>query len=50
VLGTYIYRAGISNMDYSYSTAVDLFRNIISLILVVGANTVAKRVNEYALW
>ncbi|MBE5770215.1 MAG: sugar ABC transporter permease [Clostridiales bacterium] len=50
VLGTYIYRSGINNMDYSYSTAVDLFRNIISLILVVGANTVAKRVNEYGLW
>lgn len=50
VLGTYVYRQGITNMDYSYSTAVELFRNLLSLILVVGANTVARRVNEYGLW
>ena len=50
VLGTYIYRQGITYMDYSYSTATELFRNVLSLILVVTANTVAKRVNEYGLW
>ncbi len=50
VLGTYIYRQGITNMDYSYSTAVELFRNLISLILVLSANFISKRVNEYGLW
>jgi len=50
VLGTYIYREGVTNMNYSYSTAVELFRNVLSLILVVFANTVSKRVNEYGLW
>jgi len=50
VLGTYIYRQGVTNMDYSYSTAAELFRNLISLFLVVSANFVSKRVNEYGLW
>ena len=50
VLGTYIYRQGVTYMDYSYSTATELFRNVISLALVVFTNTVAKRVNEYGLW
>ncbi len=50
VLGTYIYRQGITNMDYSYSTAADLFRNVISLLLVLGANFISRRVNEYGLW
>ena len=50
VLGTYIYRQGVTYMDYSYSTATELFRNVISLVLVVFTNEVAKRVNEYALW
>lgn len=50
VLGTYIYRQGITYMDYSYSTATELFRNVISLVLVVCANSVARRVNEYGLW
>ncbi len=52
VLGTYIYKKGIfgSSADPSYGTAADLFRNIISLALVVSANYVSKRVNEYGLW
>ncbi|NLZ89911.1 MAG: sugar ABC transporter permease, partial [Clostridiales bacterium] len=50
VLGTYIYRQGVTNMDYSYSTAVELFRNLISMALVLGANFLSKRVNEYGLW
>ncbi|MBO4367419.1 MAG: sugar ABC transporter permease [Clostridia bacterium] len=50
VLGTYIYRQGITNTDFSYSTAAELFRNIISLVLVVSANFISKRVNEYGLW
>ena len=50
VLGTYIYRQGVTYMDYSYSTATELFRNVISLILVVTTNEVAKRINEYGLW
>ena len=50
VLGTYIYRQGVTNMDYSYSTAAELFRNLISLALVVSANFISKRVNEYGLW
>lgn len=50
VLGTYIYRQGVTNMDYSYSTAVELFRNLLSLALVLGANFVSKRVNDYGLW
>lgn len=50
VLGTYIYRQGVTYMDYSYSTATELFRNVISLVLVVFTNEVAKRVNEYGLW
>ena len=50
VLGTFIYRQGVMEGNFSNSTAVELFRNMISLVLVVSANFVAKRVNEYGLW
>ena len=50
VLGTYSYRQGIVQTNFSYSTAVDLFRNVISLILVVITNQFARRVNDYSLW
>ena len=50
VLGTYIYRSGVQNLEYSYSTAVELFRNLLSLALTVFANSAARRINDYALW
>ena len=50
VLGTFIYRQGVKNLDYGYATAVELFRNLISLVLVLSANYFSKRVNEYGLW
>ena len=50
VLGTYIYRQGIKNLDYSFSTALELFRNIISLVLVLTTNKISKLVGEYGLW
>ena len=40
----------IKNLDYGYATAVELFRNLISLVLVLSANYFSKRVNEYGLW
>ena len=50
VLGTFIYRQGVKNLDYGYATAVELFRNLISLVLVLSANYFSKRVNDYGLW
>lgn len=50
VIGTYVYREGIEGMRYGYSAAVDLFTSVISIILVVFANTVSKKVTEYSLW
>ncbi len=50
VLGTYIYRTGLKSLDYSFSTTLELFRNIISLALVVSTNKISKLVGEYGLW
>ena len=50
VLSTYTYRHGLVNMEYSFATAVGLFKNIISLVMVLGANAIARRLNDYGLW
>lgn len=50
VFGTYTYRAGLEQMKYSLATAIGLFKNVISFILLIIANEVAKRINEYGLW
>lgn len=44
VIETYIYRAGLINADYGFATAVGLFKSIISLILVLSANKINKKV------
>ena len=50
MLGTYIYRTGLKSLDYSFSTTLELFRNIISLALVMSTNKISKLVGEYGLW
>jgi len=50
VLGTFVYRMGLLNMQYSYATAVGLFRNVIAFGLLVFANAASRRSNEYGIW
>ncbi len=50
VISTFVYRMGIQNMQYSFTTAVDLFKNIISFMLVMLTNYIARKTNDYALW
>lgn len=50
VLSTYIYRMGLENMLYSYTTAIGLFKNLIAFGLVMLTNVLARRNNEYGLW
>lgn len=49
-IATYVYRRGILNADYSYSTAVGLFQSVVGVILLVMANKVSKKLSETSLW
>jgi len=49
-LGTYVYRKGLEEARYSFSTAVDLFTTIINFILVVTVNKISSKVSETSLW
>ena len=50
VIETYVYREGIVQGQFSYTTAVGLFKSIIALVLVVGANKLAKKIGQNGLW
>ncbi|MDR6717324.1 putative aldouronate transport system permease protein [Paenibacillus sp. 2003] len=50
VFDTYVYSVGISQGQYSFSTAVGLFKSFIGLILVVVANHLAKRFGEEGIY
>ncbi|CAI6084058.1 ABC transporter permease [Cohnella sp. JJ-181] len=52
IIDTYVYRIGLINANYSYSTAVGLFKSVVALILVLGVNRIVKAIggNEHTLW
>ena len=50
VLSTYVYKQGMLNTKFGYSTAASVFNSIIALILVVAANKVSKKLTNAGLW
>ena len=50
VINTYVYRVGLVQNNYSYSTAVGLFNSLISVALILASNTIAKKTCNYSLW
>lgn len=46
ILSTYVYRIGLLNGDYGYSTAVGLFNSVINVILLLLVNWVVKKLND----
>lgn len=50
VFETYVYRVGVTQGQFSYTTAVGLFKSVIALIMVVMANRIAKKLGQNGLW
>ncbi|MCR8657731.1 ABC transporter permease [Paenibacillus endoradicis] len=50
VIDTYVYNMGIMNQRYSYATAAGLFKSLLSVTLLVLANSLARRFNQESLW
>ena len=46
ILSTYVYRIGLLNGDYGYSTAVGLFNSIVNVILLVAVNWIVAKLND----
>lgn len=46
ILSTYVYRIGLLNGDYGYSTAVGLFNSVVNVILLIFVNQVVKKLND----
>ncbi|WP_239143871.1 ABC transporter permease [Actinoplanes philippinensis] len=50
VVSTYLYRVGIVSGSFSYAGAIGLFESLIGLALVLGANSLSRRVAGTSLW
>ena len=50
ILDTYVYRIGIVNGQFAYSTAASLFKGVIGIVLILGTHFTSKRVTGNGLW
>lgn len=50
VISSFVYRKGLREAQYSYSTAVGLFNSVVNLVMLVTANWVSRKVNDTSLW
>lgn len=50
VISTYVYRKGLLESNWSFSTAVGLFNSVINFVLVIGANKLSKKTTDMGLW
>lgn len=46
VFDTYVYQVGITQGAFSYATAVGLFKSLVGVILILGSNMVAKKIDK----
>ena len=50
VISTYVYNKGLLQAQYSFSTAVGLFNNVINFGIVMLVNGIARSVGQNSLW
>jgi putative aldouronate transport system permease protein len=50
VINTYVYRKGLIDAQFSYSTAVGMFNCLVSFALVMITNKISQKVNGSGLW
>jgi putative aldouronate transport system permease protein len=50
ILDTYVYRIGIVNGQFAYSTAASLFKGVIGIVLILGTHFTSKRLTGNGLW
>lgn len=50
VISSFVYRAGLQELKYGYSTAVGLFNSVINFFFVFTANKISQKINSTSIW
>lgn len=50
IIDTYVYRRGLAEQNFSYAAAVGLFKSVVSVVLVCGANWLARKTENETLF
>ena len=50
VIGSFVYRRGLLEMDFGYSAAVGIFNSVVNLLLLFGTNALSRKYSETSLF
>lgn len=50
LIATYVYKIGIQKAQFSYSTAIGLFNNVINFVLLISVNRISRSLSGSSLW
>ena len=50
IISTYVYKRGLQNAEYSFSSAVGLFNNVVNFLLLLIVNGIAGKVSDTSLF
>ena len=50
IIGTYVYTMGLGTGQFSYTSAINLFVNVINFIMVISANTISNKMKGETLF
>ena len=50
IISTYVYKVGLIQNNFSYSTAIGMFNSIINLALMLSVNFVSKKLTQNSIW
>lgn len=50
IISSFVYRKGLQEFNYGYSTAVSFFNSVINTILIISANALSRKYSETSLF
>ena len=50
VLSTYTYAVGLQGGQFSYSTAISLFNNVVNILVLMVVNRITKKISGTGMW
>ena len=50
IISTYVYKIGLENSDFSFSTATNLLNSLVNCVILISVNFLASRLTETSLW
>lgn len=50
VISTYVYKKGLIEQSWSYSSAVGLFNSVVNFVFLIAADKISRRLTETSLW